>query len=72
MSIRKVPCAIGIDIGSNRFVISAIKNGGVDVLTNNANYRQTPNVVSYGKLRNTGENALANAKQNLKNTIFAP
>ncbi len=37
--IRKVPCAIGIDIGANRFVISAIKNGGVDVLTNNANYR---------------------------------
>ena len=36
---RKTPCAIGIDIGTNRFVISAIKNGGVDVLTNNANYR---------------------------------
>jgi molecular chaperone DnaK (HSP70) len=70
MSIRQIPCAIGIDIGTNRFVISAIKNGGVDILTNNANYRQTPNLVTYGNLRSVGENALANVKQNLKNSVF--
>ncbi len=57
MNKKQISCAIGVDLGSSRFVISAIKHGGVEIITNNANYRQTPNLVVYGKLRTTGETA---------------
>lgn len=57
MNKKHISCAIGVDLGSSRFVISAIKHGGVEIITNNANYRQTPNLVVYGKLRITGETA---------------
>lgn len=31
--------AIGIDLGSSKIVIAAIKEGGVEIITNEANYR---------------------------------
>ena len=40
--------AIGIDFGSSRFVIAVVKKGGVEVLTNESTFRQTPCLVSYG------------------------
>lgn len=40
--------AVGIDIGSWRSVIAVAKRGGVEVITNEANFRETPSVVGYG------------------------
>jgi hypothetical protein len=39
MSQKLAPCAVGIDIGANRYVISVIKSGGVEIVTNSGNYR---------------------------------
>ena len=71
-TLEKIGSQSGVDLGSSRFVISAIKHGGVEIITNNANYRQTPNLVVYGKLRTTGETAQAQIKQNLKHSVYAP
>lgn len=40
--------AVGIDIGSSRFVIGVAKKGGVEIVVNEASYRQTPALVLYG------------------------
>jgi len=40
--------AVGIDMGSWRSVIAVAKRGGVEVITNEANFRETPSVVGYG------------------------
>lgn len=40
--------AVGIDIGSWRSVVAVAKRGGVEVITNEANFRETPSVVGYG------------------------
>lgn len=37
MSIQQA--AIGVDLGSSKAVITAAKKGGVDVITNEANFR---------------------------------
>ncbi len=72
MSQKLSPVAVGIDLGTNRYVISVIKQGGVEIVTNSGNYRQTPSMVSYGKLRTVGEGAQAQIKNQLNNTIFSP
>lgn len=63
------PCAIGVDLGSSGFVMSAVRRGGVDVLVNDANYRSTPNVIIYGKERAIGDQAVSKIKKELKNSI---
>jgi molecular chaperone DnaK (HSP70) len=40
--------AVGVDLGSTRALISVAKKGGVEVITNDANYRETKNVVGFG------------------------
>lgn len=41
--------AVGIDLGSSRFVIAVVKKGGVEIISNESNYRSTPMIVSYGQ-----------------------
>ena len=31
--------AVGIDLGSSRFAIAVVKQGGVEIISNEANYR---------------------------------
>lgn len=64
------PCAIGVDLGSSGFVMSAVRRGGVDVLVNDANYRITPNVIIYGRERAIGDQAVSKIKKELKNSIL--
>ena len=64
--------AVGIDIGANRFVIAVVKKGGVEVISNEANYRETSCLVSYGKDRQMGDQAKAKVMKNLKNSVFSP
>ena len=39
---------IGIDMGSLNTKVAAVEKGVVDIITNEANLRQTPSVVGYG------------------------
>ena len=64
--------AIGIDFGSSRFVIGVAKKGGVEVIVNEASYRQTPALVTFGSERRVGDRAFAHVKKELKNAIFFP
>lgn len=40
--------AIGIDLGSYVSCIAVAKRGGVEIITNEANFRETPTVIGYG------------------------
>lgn len=64
--------SVGIDLGSSKIVIGVAKKGGVEVLTNDASYRQTPTVVSYGPERITGDKAVQKIKKNITNSILLP
>ena len=64
--------AIGIDIGSSRVVIAVVKKGGVDIISNEATYRSTPTIISYGKERQMGDSAKSKINKNIKNSIFFP
>ena len=65
-------CAIGIDFGSSRFIIAVAKRGGVSIVINEASYRQTPCLVTYGAQRTVGDKAVSSVKRELKNAIFGP
>ncbi|EGR30959.1 hypothetical protein IMG5_120220 [Ichthyophthirius multifiliis] len=66
--INKIP--IGIDLGSQKSVISCIKNGILELITNEASLRETKNVVVFGKnQRLMSENGQAQGISNFKNTI---
>ena len=52
--MNPVNVAIGVDLGSSAIVIGAVMRGGVEVITNECNYRATPNLVTYGHSRATG------------------
>lgn len=41
-------CAVGIDLGSSRYVIAVVNKGGVEVLSNESTFRSTPSLVSFG------------------------
>lgn len=41
--------AVGIDLGSSKFVVAVVKKGGVEILTNESTFRSTPCLVSYGQ-----------------------
>lgn len=64
--------SIGIDLGSSKFVIAVAKKGGVEILTNDASYRQTPTLVSYGPERIAGDKAVQKIKKNINNSVFLP
>ena len=53
MSIQQA--VVGIDLGSSKAVITCAKKGGVDVVCNEANFRETPFIVGFGGVeRNIG------------------
>jgi molecular chaperone DnaK (HSP70) len=67
------PSVIGVDLGSHFIKIAAVEKGVVDIITNEANLRQTPSVVGYGdNERLIGEAGQAKIKSNLANTVIAP
>lgn len=62
--------AIGIDLGSLVSVIAVVQKGGVEIIANEASYRETSNAVGYGSNeRLLGEMAKAKMKSNFKNTV---
>jgi len=64
---------IGIDLGSLTSKIAVAKRGGVEVITNEANFRETPCVVGYGPAeRNIGESGNIKMKSNFKDTVTFP
>lgn len=64
---------MGLDLGSSRFVLAAARRGNVEIITNDANYRQTPNITVYGSERTIGDPAFNRIKKELRNSIlFAP
>lgn len=63
-------CAVGVDLGSSRFLVAAAKAGKVDVLTNESNYRVTPNVITFGDERTVGDMALTKIKKEIRNSIL--
>jgi len=55
MSQQQIVVPIGIDLGSLTSKVAVAKRGGVEVITNDANFRETPCVVGYGPAeRNIG------------------
>ena len=39
---------VGVDLGSLYTKIAGVDNGAVDIMTNEANLRQTPTVIGFG------------------------
>lgn len=66
------PAPIGIDLGSYKSKIAVARRGGVEIITNQANFRQNPCVVGYGSAeRTSGEMAFAKMRSNTNNTVVA-
>ncbi|KAK6460934.1 heat shock protein of HSP70 family [Scheffersomyces coipomensis] len=60
----------GIDLGTSKSVISAARNGGIDVIVNEVSNRATPSLVGFGpKNRLIGESAKNKQISNVKNTV---
>jgi heat shock protein 4 len=73
MSNQQVSAPIGIDLGSWTSKIAVAKRGGVEIITNEANFRETPCVVGYGPAdRNIGEAGNIKMKSNFKDTVSYP
>ena len=49
MNTKATPTVIGIDLGASTTKIAAVIRGAIDVITNEANFRETPSVVGYGE-----------------------
>jgi molecular chaperone DnaK (HSP70) len=64
---------VGVDLGSAFTKIAAVEKGVVDIITNEANLRQTPTIVGYGSNeRLIGEAGNVKLKSNLNNSIISP
>ena len=48
MTETKHLSSIGIDLGSYTTKIAGAMRGGIEILTNEANFRETPSVIGYG------------------------
>lgn len=46
---KAIPTVIGIDIGANTTKIAAVQRGAIEIITNEANFRETPSIVGYGQ-----------------------
>lgn len=63
----------GVDMGSAGIKIAAVVKGAVDVIVNEANMRETPNIVGFGeKQRQIGESGKLKIKSNYSNTVTSP
>lgn len=45
---KQTPTVVGIDIGAFTAKIAAVQRGTIDIITNQANFRETPSVVGFG------------------------
>lgn len=73
MNNKATPTVIGVDIGAFTAKIAAIQRGAVEVITNEANFRETPSIVGYGDgERKIGELGSVKLKTNFKNTVVSP
>lgn len=73
MNTKLTPTVIGIDIGACTTKLAAVERGTVDIITNEANFRETPTIVGYGPgERKIGELGSVKLKSNFKNTIVSP
>lgn len=73
MQNKLTPTVIGIDIGACTTKIAAVDKGAVDIITNQANFRETPTIVGYGEgERKIGEIGSIKLKSNFKNSIISP
>lgn len=67
------PTVIGIDIGACTTKLAAVQRGSIDIITNEANFRETPTIVGYGPSeRKIGELGSVKLKSNFKNTVVSP
>lgn len=48
-SSESIVTVTGVDMGSSTVKIAAVVKGGVEVIVNEANLRETPNVVGLGE-----------------------
>lgn len=46
---KTTPTVIGIDIGAHTSKIAAVQRGAIEIITNEANFRETPSIVGYGQ-----------------------
>ena len=68
-----VTAPVGIDLGSLTSKIAVAKRGGVEVITNEANFRETPCVVGYGPAeRQLGESGNIKLKSNFRDSVTFP
>lgn len=73
MSQQVIYAPIGIDLGSWTSKVAVAKRGGVEIITNEANFRETPCVVGYGPTeRHIGESGNIKMKSNFKDTVAFP
>jgi len=65
--------AIGVDLGGQTACVAVAKRGGVEIVLNDANYRETQMVVGFGENeRFIGEQGYVQLKSNFKNTVVFP
>lgn len=73
MNTKSTPTVIGIDLGASTTKIAAVQRGAIDIVTNEANFRETPSVVGYGEgERKIGESGNVKLKSNFKNSLVSP
>jgi molecular chaperone DnaK (HSP70) len=64
---------VGVDVGSWSLKLCAFNGEKLEVLTNEANFRETPSLVGYTPTeRLIGEPAIIKLKTNFQNTVRAP
>lgn len=73
MKQQLTPIPIGIDLASYKTKIAVAKRGGVEIITNEANFRETPCVVGFGPSeRQIGESGYIKMKSNFRNSVLYP
>lgn len=62
--------ALGIDIGSQKTVLTKIAKGGVEIVLSDSSNRSTPSIIGYtAEERLIGDSAINQWKKNFKNTM---
>ena len=73
MQQQLTPVPVGIDLASYKTKIAVAKRGGVEVITNVANFRETPAVVGFGpNERQIGEAGWIKMKSNFRHSVLYP
>lgn len=70
---KTAPTVVGIDIGTFSTKLASVQRGAIDIITNEANFRETPTIVGFGDgERKIGEIGSVKLKSNFKNTVVSP